>query len=201
MIRLLIVEDQKIVLDALTALLNLENDLCVVATAINGQEALVQCNKLVIDIVISDIEMPEMDGLSLAEALHKEHPEIKTIILTTFSKSGYIKRSQEAKVAAYLLKDSPSDTLVQTIREVSIGKIIIAPELISEVWRASICPLTNKEQQLLLLAQQGMKSDDIAKKMHLSAGTVRNYAHSACQKLEAKNRIEAANIAYQMGWI
>jgi len=201
MIRLLIVEDQKIVLEALTALLNLESDLCVVATAINGQEALIQCNKLTIDIVISDIEMPEMDGLSLAENLHKNHPEIKTIILTTFSKSGYIKRSQEAKVAAYLLKDSPSDTLVEAIRDVSIGKVIISPELISEVWRANICPLTNKEQQLLILAHQGIKSVDIAKKMNLSAGTIRNYAHSACQKLNAQNRIEAANIAYQMGWI
>ncbi len=201
MIRLLIVEDQKIVLDALTALLNLEEDLCVVATAINGYEALSHCKNMAIDIVISDIEMPEMDGLSLAETLHNNYPEIKTIILTTFSKSGYIKRSQEAKVAAYLLKDSPSDALVDAIRAVNVGKIIIAPELISEVWRSNICPLSKKEQELLILAHQGIKSSDIAKHMNLSAGTIRNYAHSACQKLNAQNRIEAANIAYQMGWL
>lgn len=201
MIRLLIVEDQKIVLDALTALLNLEDDLCVVATATNGKQALVHCKDMAIDIVISDIEMPEMDGLALAENLHENHPKIKTIMLTTFSKSGYIKRSQEAKVAAYLLKDSPSDALVDAIRAVNIGKIIIAPELISEVWRTNICPLSKKEQALLILAHQGVKSTDIAKRMNLSAGTVRNYAHSACQKLGAKNRIEAANIANQMGWL
>jgi len=201
MIKLLIVEDQKIVLDALTALLNLEDDLNVVATAINGVDALTHCKNMAVDIVISDIEMPEMNGLSLAENLHENYSGIKTIILTTFSKSGYIKRSQEAKVAAYLLKDSPSDELIDAIRAVNIGKIVIAPELLSEVWRTSICPLSKKEQTLLILAHQGIKSSDIAKQMNLSAGTVRNYAHSACQKLDAKNRVEAANIAYQMGWL
>jgi len=201
MIKLLIVEDQKIVLDALSALLNLEDDLSVVATATNGIDALTHCKNTAIDIVISDIEMPKMDGLSLADNLHSNHPNIKTIILTTFSKSGYIKRSQEAKVAAYLLKDSPSDDLVNAIRKVDAGQIVIAPELLSEVWRSSICPLSNKEQELLVLAHQGISSSDIAKQMSLSPGTVRNYAHSACQKLNAKNRIEAANIAHQIGWL
>ena len=201
MIRLLIVEDQAIVLDALTALLNLEDDLTVVATAMDGKQAIEHCKKTEIDIVISDIEMPIMDGLALAQQLHDDYPKIKTIILTTFSKQGYVKRSQKAKVNAYLLKDSPSDLLVETIKAVNSGKIIIAPELISEVWRNNIEPLNKKEQTLLIMAHQGLKSTDIAKKMNLSPGTVRNYAHSACQKLGAKNRIEAATIAYRMGWL
>jgi len=201
MIRLLIVEDQAIVLDALAALLNLEDDLSVVATAINGREALVHCQNTPIDVVLSDIEMPEMDGLALAQELHDNYPKIKTIILTTFSKSGYVKRSQNAKVNAYLLKDSPSDVLVESIRAVYGGKVIIDPKLMSEVWRNSIDPLNKKERDLLVMAHQGMKSADIAKQMNLSAGTVRNYAHSACQKLGAKNRIEAATMAYQKGWL
>ncbi len=201
MIRLLIVEDQSIVLGALAALLNLESDMTVVATATNGLEALEICKSHQIDIVISDIEMPKMDGLTLAQELSDNHPHVKTIILTTFSKSGYIQRSQSAKVCAYLLKDSPSEALANTVREVSAGKIIIAPELISEVWRASIDPLTKKEKALLIMAHQGINSEDIAKKMNLSSGTIRNYAHSACQKLGATNRVEAANIAYGMGWL
>jgi two-component system response regulator DesR len=201
MIRLLIVEDQSIVLGALAALLNLENDIAVVATATNGLEALALCKSHQIDIVISDIEMPKMDGLTLAQELSDNYPHVKTIILTTFSKSGYIQRSQSAKVCAYLLKDSPSEALANTVREVYSGKIIIAPELISEVWRASIDPLTKKEKALLIMAHQGISSEEIAKRMHLSSGTVRNYAHSACQKLAAANRVEAANIAYGMGWL
>jgi len=201
MIRLLIVEDQSIVLGALAALLNLENDMTVVATATNGIEALQACKDNPVDVVISDIEMPEMDGLTLAQELRDNYPKIKTIILTTFSKSGYIQRSQSSKVSAYLLKDSPSEELANTVRDVVSGKIIIAPELVSEVWRASIDPLTAKEKTLLIMAHQGIKSDDIAKKMNLSPGTIRNYAHSACQKLGATNRVEAANMAYNMGWL
>lgn len=201
MIRLLIVEDQSIVLGALAALLNLESDMTVVATAKNGLEALELCKSHRIDIVISDIEMPKMDGLTLAQELSSNYPQVKTIILTTFSKSGYIQRSQSAKVCAYLLKDSPSEELANTVREVYSGKIIIAPELISEVWRASIDPLTKKEKALLIMANQGINSEEIAKKMNLSSGTIRNYAHSACQKLGAINRVEAANIAYGMGWL
>jgi len=201
MIRLLIVEDQGIVLDALTALLNLEDDFTVVATAVHGKEALIHCQNNVIDIVVSDIEMPEMDGLALAQELHDNYPDIKTIILTTFSKSGYVKRSQNAKVNAYLLKDSPSDVLVESIRAVHAGQVIVDPKLISEVWRNSIDPLNQKERELLIMAHQGMNSSDIAKQMNLSPGTVRNYAHSACQKLGTKNRIEAATMAYKMGWL
>jgi len=201
MIRLLVVEDQGIVLSALSALLNLEDDMSVVATAMHGKEALTKCAELDIDIVISDIEMPEMDGLTLAQELTTHYPQIKTIILTTFSKSGYVKRSQEAKVSAYLLKDSPSDLLVKTIHEVNNGKIVIAPELVSELWRSAVDPLTEKEKALLILAHQGVKSIEIAKKMNLSAGTVRNYAHSVCQKLGAQNRVEAAAIAYRNGWL
>jgi two-component system response regulator DesR len=201
MIRLLIVEDQSIVLGALAALLNLESDMAVVATATNGLEALEICKSHQIDIVISDIEMPKMDGLTLAQELSDNYPHVKTIILTTFSKSGYIQRSQSAKVCAYLLKDSPSEALANAVREVFSGKVIIAPELISEVWRASIDPLTKKEKALLIMAHQGINSEEIAKRMNLSSGTIRNYAHSACQKLGATNRVEAANIAYDMGWL
>ena len=201
MINVLIVEDQSIVLGALAALLNLEHDISVVATATNGKQALALCELHQFDIVISDIEMPEMDGLSLARELNEHYPQIKMIILTTFSKASYIQASQSAKVCGYLLKDSPAEALANTVRDVYVGKIIIAPELISELWRASVDPLTEKEKELLKLAYQGNSGDDIAGKMHLSSGTIRNYAHSACQKLGANNRIEAANIAYRKGWL
>lgn len=201
MINLLIVEDQAIVLSALSALLSLESDFNVCATAQNGCEALKLCHLHSIDVVITDIEMPEMDGLMLAEQLSQQWPEIQVIVLTTFSKAGYIHRSQAAHVSGYLLKDSPSELLVGAVRKVLMGEVVIAPELLSQVWRVNIAPLSDKERRILQLAQQGKSSKEMAEQLHLSYGTVRNYSHNACQKLQAKNRVEAVVIAERMGWL
>ena len=201
MIKVLVVEDQAIVRSALAALLDLESNIEVVAEAAHGIAALDICKNTAVDIILSDIEMPEMDGLTLALEVKQRYPQIKVMILTTFSKTGYIKRSQSANVAAYLLKDSPSESLVAAINSVHDGNVVIAPELMSQVWRANIDPLTAREREILVYAQSGCSNRAIALKLHLSAGTVRNYIHSACQKLNAQNRIEAANIAQNMGWL
>lgn len=201
MIKILLVEDQKMVLGALQALLNLELDLSVVACAEDGDQALAICANTDIDIVISDIEMPNKNGLALAQLLQQQHPLIKTIMLTTFAKSGYLRRALEAKVKGYLLKDAPAEQLAAAVRRVYQGELMVAPELMQEAWQSQADPLSEKERQLLTLAHQGKTSEQIAKLMSLSSGTVRNYAHQACQKLGTKNRIEAANLAFTMGWL
>lgn len=202
MIKLLIAEDQALLLSTLAALLNLESDIEVVHQAPNGQEALnyLQDNKKSIDLVLTDIEMPHMTGIELAQAILKQQPEIKVIILTTFSRAGYLRRAMDAGVKGYLLKDSPSDELFTAIRKIASGGKVIAPELLQDAWMERD-PLTDKEIKALRLAKEGLSTERIAETLHLTSGTVRNYLSSACSKLNAKNRIEAARIAHQKGWL
>lgn len=201
MIRLLLVDDQILLLEAISALLSLEADFEVVAAVPGAKEAIGVLKEKQVDIVVTDIEMEEMDGLALAEFVDNEYEDVKVMILTTFSKARYIQRSQQAKVHAYLLKDGSPEDLSQAIRRVHQGEVIIAQELMSQIWRANITTLTETECSILQLSLQGMSTNDIAEKIHLSHGTVRNYAQVACQKLNAKNRIEACAIAQRLGWI
>lgn len=203
MIRLLIAEDQALLLSALSSLLDLEDDICVVHKASDGKKALdyilnTQNNE--IDIVLTDIEMPHLTGIELAQSLQKQRPEIKTIILTTFSRAGYLRRAMDAGIKGYLLKDTPSSELLLAIRKIANGGRVIAPELLQEAWIEQD-PLTDKEIKALRLAREGKSTEQIAKALHLSAGTIRNYLSSASNKLNAKNRIEAARIAHQKGWL
>lgn len=203
MIRLLIAEDQALLLSTLATLLNLETDVQVVHQAANGKEALdyiVDENNDAVDLVLTDIEMPHMTGIELAQAIQKQKPEIKVIILTTFSRAGYLRRAMDAGVKGYLLKDSPSDELLAAIRKVANGGKVIAPELLQDAWMEQD-PLTDKEIKALRLAKEGKSTEQIAKSLHLTSGTIRNYLSSACSKLNAKNRIEAARIAHQKGWL
>ncbi|GAA6173350.1 response regulator transcription factor [Colwellia sp. KU-HH00111] len=200
MINILIAEDQSMVLGALSALLNLEDDLKVVKTANNGKQALEMSTQCHLDIVLTDIEMPEMTGIELAQALQKVNHNAKVMILTTFARGGYLRRAMDAGVKGYLLKDASSDSLADAIRKVHQGKVIVAPELITEAW-ADDDPLTEKERKVLRLAAEGKTTEGIAKLIHLSAGTVRNYLSEASSKLGAKNRVEAARIAKQKGWL
>ena len=200
MINILIAEDQSMVLGALSALLNLEDDLQVVKTANNGNQALELSTQCHLDIVLTDIEMPEMTGIELAQALQKVNHKAKVMILTTFARGGYLRRAMDAGVKGYLLKDASSDSLADAIRKVHQGKVIVAPELITEAW-ADDDPLTEKERKVLRLAAEGKTTEGIAKLIHLSAGTVRNYLSEASSKLGAKNRVEAARIAKQKGWL
>ena len=144
--------------------------------------------------------MPEMTGLELSHILQNQFPTIKTIILTTFARSGYLRRAMDSGVSGYLLKDSPSQLLIDGIRKVKHGGKIIAPELMVESWMEKD-PLSEKERKALRLAKDGLSTEAIAEKLFLSAGTVRNYLSSASHKLNASNRVEAARIAHQNGWL
>jgi two-component system response regulator DesR len=201
MIRVLIAEDQTLVLGALAALLRLEDDIEVVGTAGNGKDALALCRQLVPDIVLTDVEMPQMTGLELAAQLAEAGLASKVMILTTFARSGFLRRALSAGVRGYLLKDAPAETLAGAIRLVHGGGRAIAPELALESWNAGQDPLSDRERQVLRLAGEGKTSAEIARQVHLSEGTVRNYLSEAISKLNAGNRIEAYRMAREAGWL
>ncbi|GEM47621.1 response regulator transcription factor [Deinococcus cellulosilyticus] len=200
MIRVLIAEDQVMILGALKALLELEGDIEVLAATKNGAEALKAALEVKPDIVITDIEMPEKTGLELAQDLKQQLPKTRVIIVTTFARAGYLRRAMESGVKGYLLKDAPSDELADAIRRVHAGGIVINPMLAAEAW-SDQDPLTDRERQVLRLAHEGMTSHQIAEKLHLSEGTVRNYLSEAISKLGASNRVEAARMAREKGWL
>lgn len=201
MIRILLAEDQALVLGAMAALLRLEPDFEVVGAATNGREALDMCGRLQPDIVLTDIEMPLMTGLELAAELKERRMPPKLIVVTTFGRSGYLRRALEAGVRGYLLKDSSVDSLGAAIRAVHGGGRAIAPELALESWSGGADPLTERERQVLRLAGEGRSSSDIARQVHLSEGTVRNYLSEAISKLGAANRVEAYRMARDAGWL
>jgi two-component system response regulator DesR len=201
MIRVLLAEDQALVLGAMAALLRLEPDFEVVGAATNGREALDMCERLQPDIVLTDIEMPLMTGLELAAELKERRLMPKLIVVTTFGRSGYLRRALEAGVRGYLLKDASVDSLAAAIRAVHGGGRAIAPELALESWSGGADPLTERERQVLRLAGEGRSSADIARQVHLSEGTVRNYLSEAISKLGAANRVEAYRMARDAGWL
>ncbi len=201
MINILVVEDQAMVLGALSALINLEPDMHVIATACNGREALDICEIESVDVIISDIEMPVMNGLQLAKILNINNHPAKIIMLTTFSRPGYVQQAIDVGISAYLLKDTPSETLAKTIRQTVKGEVVIQPSLLMEAFKMGGNPLTEKEKSILSLAYEGKSSNEISVLLNLSTGTVRNYLHNTCQKLQTKNRIEAAKTALENGWL
>ncbi|WP_305821138.1 response regulator transcription factor [Massilia brevitalea] len=205
MIRILIAEDQAMVRGALAALLGLEPDIEVVATAADGAEALALCGQHAPDIVLTDIEMPRMTGLELAAQLAARQDArmapCRVMIVTTFGRSGYLRRALSAGVRGFLLKDAPADALAAAIRTVHAGGRAIAPELALESWSGAQDPLTERERQVLRLAGEGASGADIARQIHLSEGTVRNYLSEAISKLGAGNRVEAYRLARDAGWL
>lgn len=204
MIRIVIAEDQSMVLGALAALLNLQPDLEVVAQAGNGEEGLAAVLQHKPDLLVTDIEMPKMTGLELAAAISAERKasvlKTKVVVLTTFARAGYLRRALEADVSGYLLKDAPASQLADALRRVVQGSRAIDPELAAEAW-SEADPLTDRERQVLRLAAEGASTASIADDLHLSEGTVRNYLSEAISKLGAANRIEAARIAREKGWL
>ena len=200
MIRILLAEDQKLLLGAIGQLLALEDDLDVVGRAADGDEARALIEQHRPDMVVSDIEMPGLTGLELAERLAREHPEIRVVILTTFARPGYLRRALEAGVSGYLLKDTPAEKLADAIRRAHRGERVIAPELALTAFDARD-PLTERERQVLRLAGQGTSNAEIGRRLYLAEGTVRNYLSEAIGKLDADNRIEAFRIARDQGWL
>jgi two-component system response regulator DesR len=200
-IRVLLAEDQTMVRGALAALLEMEPDIHVVAQAANGREAERLTREVKPDVAVTDIEMPEWTGLEFATALKESGSKTKVIILTTFARPGYLRRALDAGARGYLLKDRPAKELAQAIRRVHGGLRAVDPELAAEAWSAEADPLNDRERQILQRAGDGRSSAEIAAELRLSEGTVRNYLSEAIAKLGAANRVDAARIARQRGWL
>ncbi len=196
-IRIVIAEDQQMLLGALGSLLDLEEDMEVVGMAKNGEEAVSLVRKHQPEICIMDIEMPVQSGLEAAEEL-KTHP-CKVIILTTFARPGYFERARKADVHGYLLKDSPSEELANSIRVIIDGRKVYAPELI-DIAYAEANPLTDREEQVIKLMADGKDTKEIANQLSITNGTVRNYISVILEKLEVSNRIEAISRFREKGW-
>jgi len=199
-ITVLLAEDQRMVLGALGSLLGLEPDIDVVGAAADGDEALRLVQTLQPDILLTDIEMPGRSGLDVAAEIRRRGLATRVIILTTFARSGYLRRALDAGVGGYLLKDAPSATLADAIRTVHQGGRAVDPALAAEAW-AEPDPLTDRERQVLRMAGDGLSNAEIAARVHLSEGTVRNYLSEAMRKLDATNRTAAARLARDRGWL
>jgi two-component system response regulator DesR len=200
MIRVLLAEDQAMVRGALAALLEIEADIEVVAQAAGGKEALELTTRYRPDVLLTDIEMPELTGLELAAEVARLQLPTRVIILTTFARSGYLRRALDAGALGYLLKDSPAHQLADAVRNVHAGVRAVDPELAREAWTARD-PLSDRERRVLRLAADGLSSAAIGAQLGLSEGTVRNYLSDAILKLGAANRVEAARIARERGWL
>ncbi len=200
MIRVLLAEDQAMVRGALTALLKLEPDIDVVGAAADGEEAWRAIQQLKPDLVVTDIEMPGLTGLELAQRVQRHELPSKVVIVTTFARAGFLRRALDAGVSGYLLKDAPAEQLAEALRKVHRGGRAIDPQLAVEAW-SEADPLNDRERQVLRLAGEGLAAGDIATRLNLSHGTVRNYLSEAIGKLGVGNRIEAFRLARQKGWL
>jgi two-component system response regulator DesR len=199
-IRLVLAEDQAMVRGALAALLSLEPDLEVVGEAGDGEEAEALVRELRPDVLVTDIEMPRRTGLDLATAVRDARLPTRVVILTTFGRAGYLRRALEAGALGYLLKDAPAAVLADAVRRVHAGLRAIDPDLAAQAW-GEADPLSDRERQVLRLAGEGRTSGEIAGALGLAEGTVRNYLSEAIGKLGASNRVEAARIAREQGWL
>jgi two-component system, NarL family, response regulator DesR len=199
-IRVVIAEDQRMVLGALAALLSLEDDIEVVAQAADGTGALAMVREHQPDVLITDVEMPLMSGLDVARLLQGQ-TAARVIVLTNFARAGYLRRALEAGVSGYVLKAQPAHELADAVRRVHRGLRVIDPQLAAESWSGDADPLSPRQREILQLATEGVSTADIAARLGLSAGTIRNYLSEAILKLGAANRIDAARIARGRGWL
>jgi two-component system, NarL family, response regulator DesR len=197
----MIAEDQTMVRQALVALLELEPDIEVVAEAATGDEALAMARKHEPDVAVLDIEMPGPSGIEVAQQLHASAFAGKVVIVTTFDRPGYLRAAMEAGASGFLLKDAPAADLAAAIREVAAGQRVVDPTLAAAALAQGDSPLTDRETEVLAAAAGHDAIADIAARLHLSNGTVRNHLSAAIQKLGARNRAEAVQIARQKGWL
>lgn len=201
MIRILLAEDQAMVRGALAALLDLEEDIEIIAEASRGDEVVPVALATVPDVALLDIEMPGGDGLTAAAALEEKLPSCRVIILTTFGRVGYLRRAMEHGAAGFLLKDAPPEELASAIRRAMEGERVVDPTLAAEALSEGISPLTEREREVLASSTNGATIREIAEKLHLSEGTVRNYLSTSIKKLETHNHAEAARLAERKGWL
>lgn len=197
--KLLLAEDQAMVRGALATLLALEADYQITEAA-DGDKALVLLKQQHFDLLLTDIEMPGLSGIELAQYVQQQQVATKVVIITTFGRSGYIKRALAAGVSGFLLKDAPIEQLCSALRQVQAGKRVIDAELVLQAL-GDLDPLTDKERKALRLAAEGKTTSEIAAALYIAEGTARNYLSEAISKMQASNRIDAARIARQKGWL
>ena len=201
MIRVLLAEDQAMVRGALAALLRLEGDVEVVAEVARGDEIAAAARSSTPDVALLDIELPGRDGLTAAAELREAAPECRVVIVTTFGRAGYLRRAMDAGAVGFLLKDAPAGELASAIRRVMAGERVVDPGLALSALSEGRNPLTPREKQVLAAAIDGSTVAHLAERLFLSEGTIRNHLSVAIQKLGARNRIEAARLAEQKGWL
>jgi two-component system, NarL family, response regulator DesR len=200
-VRVLLAEDQAMVRGALSALLSLEEDVEIVAEVSRGGYVVGAALEALPDVALLDIEMPGGDGLSAAAALKERLPSCRVVILTTFGRAGYLRRAMQSGAVGFLLKDAPASELAAAIRRVMAGERVVDPALAAAALSEGENPLTGREREVLSASTNGATIEDLAQRLHLSEGTVRNYLSTAIKKLGARNRVEAARLAERKGWL
>ncbi|MFD5415118.1 response regulator transcription factor [Streptomyces nojiriensis] len=200
-IRILLAEDQSMVREALAALLGLEPDIEVRVQVARGDEVLAAARAHDVNVALLDIEMPGMTGIEAAAVLRAELPDLRIVILTTFGRPGYLRGAMEAGASAFLVKDAPAAQLAAAVRKVLQGERVIDPTLAAAALAEGANPLTDREREVLREAESGATNAELAVRLHLSQGTVRNYLSTAIQKLAARNRAEAVRVAREKGWL
>ena len=201
MIKVLVAEDMHIVRGALVALLRLEPDIDVVAEVASGPEILPAARSAAVDVAIIDIDLPGKDGITVAGELHEQLPGCRTLILTSLGRPGTLRRALDAKVGGFLLKDAPPDKLANAVRGVVAGRRMVDGDLALAAWDSADCPLTARELDVLRMTSQGYGTVEVAARLYLSAGTVRNYLTTVVAKLGARNRVDAIRLAQESGWL
>jgi two-component system response regulator DesR len=200
-IKVLVAEDMHIVRGALVALLRLEPDIDVVAEVASGTEIVPAVRATEADVAIIDIDLPGKDGLTAACELHEQLPSCRTLILTSLGRPGTLRRALDARVSGFLLKDAPPDELANAVRGVVAGRRMVDGDLALAAWDSEDCPLTSRELDVLRLTSQGYGTVEVAARLYLSAGTVRNYLTTVVSKLGARNRVDAIRLARESGWL
>jgi two-component system, NarL family, response regulator DesR len=200
-IRLLLADDQELVRTALATLLDLQEDFEVVASVGRGDEVIAAAQQHHPDVALLDIQMPGLDGLATAALLTTQLPQCRVVILTTFGRSGYLRRAMDAGAVGFVVKDAPAELLADAIRRVMAGERVVDPQLAAATLAAGESPLTARERDVLTVAKTGATVAAIAAKLYLSEGTVRNYLSTAIAKTSTRNRLEAIQVADENGWL
>jgi two-component system, NarL family, response regulator DesR len=201
MVRLLLADDQALIRRALAVMLELEEDFEVVASVASGDEVVAAARANHPDIALLDIDMPGIDGLAAAAVLAQEVPDCRSLILTTFGRPGYLRRAMESGAYGFVVKDAPPEQLADAIRRVVSGERVVDPALAAATLASGVSPLTGRERDVLVAARAGTTVSDIAARLFLSEGTVRNYLSAAIAKTGTRNRAEAVRVADERGWL
>jgi two-component system response regulator DesR len=200
-VRLLLADDQELIRSALAVMLELEDDFEVVASVARGDEVVPAARAHHPDVALLDIEMPGIDGLAAAAVLAQEVPSCRSLILTTFGRPGYLRRAMESGAFGFVVKDAPPERLADAIRRVAAGERVVDPALAAATLANGLSPLTARERDVLVAARPGATVAEIATRLFLSEGTVRNYLSSAIAKTGTRNRVEAVQTADENGWL